>query len=1209
MSSGNCVTPTLERLRAIVQAHSVRQTPDAPSLHQELLEVLQDLTRDARIPDAQESTAAETNAPLTEIEDEKSNRQSPNMEGGVQEDQPGSENRDSDHDAENDIESHQADEGQGEEEEDDDNIQSKITKPSTWFAFMSGAGKDTTNDDDDDDDVETNSPTLADDGKLERGHEAESDTPKDEEVDVNVNEVPPTLNPSRLVRFTSNCNGGVLPEVWLEDLKPHLEMLQQENVENTFPESMELSLREAQHLVLVVHGIGKHHDFKDASMSWDGSYGELSGGYYDFKSKFYEMLGPEGPLKDLPMNLNFESIEWHEPLREACNVEEVLKEAAPEGIASLREFVTEAITDGLLYWSSRYGQSIIDSVAWQLNEKYKSFKETHPGFTGPVSIFAHSLGSVIIFDLLSRCRTDIRTPKLDFDVNVFFLAGSPLAYMHLCRGDLFDENGTYLPSYFLPESVRVVNFFHVNDPVAWRLGPLLAKKKMEEEKIEAAEGGDPPPDDNQSVDEKRKAIRDEVEATGVTVTLPHSSEVEGLSLDDVLLKFADLLHLTHDDASYSSKIHLRPIDFGLPLSRYERVVELASATSAHSSYWGHPSLTLSVIMTLCEPLMPILQLYKERGVDVRVTPRRMKISFAHPALAVEPVMEEGPVKGFWAQRFCVLQDDGLFLFEKDVQESAGAKQCSIPLDRCQLRVKALKDHSSIMQVPSNSSSSSSSSTSIASIDSGASASPRNSDLPTAPTIRCPSEAFLLIVRDPNAKNAITYDITAKSQAIAQWWVDGIQQAQQDYLYNQSIIESMQSRPRRHSLSSILSGMHRPRNSSMSSAPESVRSTGGHSVASEPGLLHENNTDPSSVTARAATAAAFASSVSRSGEHKENSDLDTNGDDFPADGVYSDDGTLDEDEVDSDEEELDIQPPSEVFDLLRHGNLMVNVSTQWSGKSLKWFALRRGADSIVYFEREPKVEPVRQLDLKAVHLVQGSRMQRLLRLVYVGGGAMNLRFTRDGVFDSWHRLLGRLCPDARFEDLSMSHKSFLMPGMPFTSGEMAASTDTQLSVAVTGYVVCREPNSTSSYAGYTINVIFHSGDEGAHVVRRYSEFKNFSKEIAKEVESKFGAEALQKLPVLPSSTLLQSMQPSYLNRQVQKLHGYLCAMSKIKNVQGCSAWYAFLLRSGESLTSKPRPRTTSGTLPRTITPIIKSTQGSSRSDGFVPPSTDNEKENE
>mmetsp|Transcript_20587 Transcript_20587/g.40435 ORF Transcript_20587/g.40435 Transcript_20587/m.40435 type:complete len:131 (+) Transcript_20587:47-439(+) len=121
MSSGNCVTPTLERLRAIVQAHSVRQTPDAPSLHQELLEVLQDLTRDARIPDAQESTAAETNAPLTEIEDEKSNRQSPNMEGGVQEDQPGSENRDSDHDAENDIESHQADEGQGEEEEDDDN--------------------------------------------------------------------------------------------------------------------------------------------------------------------------------------------------------------------------------------------------------------------------------------------------------------------------------------------------------------------------------------------------------------------------------------------------------------------------------------------------------------------------------------------------------------------------------------------------------------------------------------------------------------------------------------------------------------------------------------------------------------------------------------------------------------------------------------------------------------------------------------------------------------------------------------------------------------------------------------------------------------------------------------------------------------------------------------------------------------------------------
>uniref|UniRef100_A0A1I7W7C5 DDHD domain-containing protein n=1 Tax=Heterorhabditis bacteriophora TaxID=37862 RepID=A0A1I7W7C5_HETBA len=43
---------------------------------------------------------------------------------------------------------------------------------------------------------------------------------------------------------------------------------------------------------------------------------------------------------------------------------------------------------------------IITGVVHQLNRIYTLFKENNPSFSGPVSIFAHSLGSVITYDIL-----------------------------------------------------------------------------------------------------------------------------------------------------------------------------------------------------------------------------------------------------------------------------------------------------------------------------------------------------------------------------------------------------------------------------------------------------------------------------------------------------------------------------------------------------------------------------------------------------------------------------------------------------------------------------------------------------------------------------------------------------------------------------------------------------------------------------------------
>lgn len=41
-------------------------------------------------------------------------------------------------------------------------------------------------------------------------------------------------------------------------------------------------------------------------------------------------------------------------------------------------------------------------LARSMNTVYKLFMDNHPEFDGPISIFAHSLGSVMCYDLLTN---------------------------------------------------------------------------------------------------------------------------------------------------------------------------------------------------------------------------------------------------------------------------------------------------------------------------------------------------------------------------------------------------------------------------------------------------------------------------------------------------------------------------------------------------------------------------------------------------------------------------------------------------------------------------------------------------------------------------------------------------------------------------------------------------------------------------------------
>ena len=133
-------------------------------------------------------------------------------------------------------------------------------------------------------------------------------------------------------------------------------------------------------------------------------------------------------LREVPLNLTVRAVEWHSVLHRQAD-SAALEACAPEGVQDLRSFTRSTIMDVLYYSSSAHGQLIIDCVASQLNEKHAAFAADRPGWRGRVSLLAHSLGSVIIADLLMHAGTTfhgIRFPKLDFEVDCVFAVGSPV---------------------------------------------------------------------------------------------------------------------------------------------------------------------------------------------------------------------------------------------------------------------------------------------------------------------------------------------------------------------------------------------------------------------------------------------------------------------------------------------------------------------------------------------------------------------------------------------------------------------------------------------------------------------------------------------------------------------------------------------------------------------------------------------------------------
>ncbi|KAJ0969391.1 hypothetical protein J5N97_022268 [Dioscorea zingiberensis] len=142
------------------------------------------------------------------------------------------------------------------------------------------------------------------------------------------------------------------------------------------------------HLVFMVHGIGQR--LEKANLVDDvGDFRRITASLAERHLTPYQ----RGTQRVL-----FIPCQWRRGLK--LSGESAVEKITLDGVRGLRMTLSATVHDVLYYMSPIYCQAIIDSVSNQLNKLYIKFIKRNPGYDGKVSIYGHSLGSVLSYDIL-----------------------------------------------------------------------------------------------------------------------------------------------------------------------------------------------------------------------------------------------------------------------------------------------------------------------------------------------------------------------------------------------------------------------------------------------------------------------------------------------------------------------------------------------------------------------------------------------------------------------------------------------------------------------------------------------------------------------------------------------------------------------------------------------------------------------------------------
>ncbi|KAB0804686.1 hypothetical protein PPYR_01656 [Photinus pyralis] len=374
-----------------------------------------------------------------------------------------------------------------------------------------------------------------------------------------------------------------------------------------------------EHLIFAVHGIGPICDLKLRTIE------EVVDIFRDKTLKHIQQNKRyRNRIEVLPIN-------WHYKVhRGKANVDRNLQRITLPTMPLLRNFTNDTLVDILLYISptcqdqefscstfstAPFSQIILETVSSELTRLFVLFKKRHPTFCGEVSLLGHSLGSVILFDLLlhqkAKENVDLTTaggnnkndngqihlkyPQLPFRPIGLFTLGSPIALFLTVRGvDMLGVN------FKLPTCPTFVNIFHPCDPVAYRIEPLIC---AEMEKLKPAVlphyGSRRSRIKNALVKVTASAKQTVtscllfLRTTGLSTATSSHSHIH--ILDDLTSRYENLE--TKGELGMLNKG--RRIDYALQGSDVEFLNEYVCGITSHACYWDSDDVILYILEELC----------------------------------------------------------------------------------------------------------------------------------------------------------------------------------------------------------------------------------------------------------------------------------------------------------------------------------------------------------------------------------------------------------------------------------------------------------------------------------------------------------------------------------------------------------------------------------------------------------------------------------
>ena len=181
-----------------------------------------------------------------------------------------------------------------------------------------------------------------------------------------------------------------------------------------------------------------------------------------------------------------------------------LKDITAESLPAVRNLISDVMLD-IPYYLSHHKPKMIEAVISEANRVYRLWCSNNQSFhqSGRVHLLAHSLGSVMALDILSKQPTElpeqvdfpnmkgrIRNDIFEFDTKSLFFCGSPAGFFLLLnRAPLVPRKGRMKPdtetaganggvggstgTFGCLAVDNIYNIMHYNDPVAYCLNACV----------------------------------------------------------------------------------------------------------------------------------------------------------------------------------------------------------------------------------------------------------------------------------------------------------------------------------------------------------------------------------------------------------------------------------------------------------------------------------------------------------------------------------------------------------------------------------------------------------------------------------------------------------------------------------------------------------------------------------------------------------------